>query len=60
LSGTLNGDAIIASAEALAIVRAGRLVSALVIAGLETLKRTVVMAGGRKLALEFGIYRIVR
>jgi hypothetical protein len=60
LAGSLNGDVIIASAEALAIVKAGLLVRALVIAGMEMIKRTVAIGAGRKLQLEFGIYRAVR
>jgi hypothetical protein len=60
LGGSLNGDVIIASPEALAIVKAGLLVRAFVIAGMEMIKRTVAIGNGRKIALEFGVYRAVR
>jgi hypothetical protein len=57
LGGSLSGDVIIASPEALALVRAGRFVRALVFAGIEALRRTVPVGGGRLLCLESGIYR---
>lgn len=60
LGGSLNGDVIIASPEALAIVRAGLLVRAFVIAGMELIKQTVAVGGGREIRLEFGVYRAVR
>jgi hypothetical protein len=56
LGGSLSGDVIIASPEALAIVRAGRFVRAFVLAGIETLRRTID-AGGRTIRLEYGVYR---
>lgn len=59
LGGSLNGDVIIASTEALAIVKAGLLVRAFVIAGMELMKRTVAAGGGRTIRLEFGFYRVV-
>jgi hypothetical protein len=58
--GSLHGDVVMASAEALAIVKAGLLVRALVIAGLEKLKRSVALGGGRMLTLEYGVYRVTR
>jgi hypothetical protein len=59
VGGTPNGDVIVLSHRALAIVRAGRLVRAFVIAGLETLRRTVALGTGRTLRLEHGIYQLV-
>lgn len=59
LGGSLNGDVIIASQEALALVRAGKLARAFVIAGLETLRRIVPLHGGRSLSVDFGIYRLI-
>ncbi len=60
LGGSLSGDVIIASSEALAIVRAGLLVRAFLIAGMELMRQTVVVGGGRAIRLEFGVYRAVR
>jgi hypothetical protein len=60
LGGSLNGDVIIASSQALAIVKAGLFVRAFVIAGIETMKRTIALGGGRRLSLEYGVYRAVR
>jgi hypothetical protein len=56
LGGSLAGDVIIASPEALAIVRAGRLVRAFVLAGIETVRRSIRI-GHRIAHLEFGVYR---
>jgi len=56
LGGSLNGDVIIASPEAVAIVRAGRLVRAFVLAGIEKIRRTIPI-GHRVAHLEFGVYR---
>lgn len=58
VGGTPNGDVIVLSAQALAILKAGRLVRALVIAGLEALRRTVAIGAGCALSLEYGFYRI--
>ena len=60
ICGSLHGDVVIASAEALALVKAGLLVRALVLGGLEKLKRTVSIGGGKILSLDHGIYRITR
>jgi uncharacterized SAM-binding protein YcdF (DUF218 family) len=60
LGGSLHGDVVIASTQALALVKAGLLVRAFVIAGLATMTKTVTLGGGRTLILENGIYRIVR
>jgi len=60
LGGSLSGDVVIASAEALAIVRAGLLVRAFVIAGIELITKTVAVGGGRSIRLAFGVYRAVR
>lgn len=60
LGGSLCGDVIIASAEALAIVRAGLLVRAFVIAGMDLITKTVAVGGGRAIRLAFGVYRAVR
>ena len=57
--GTLSGDVIVLSHRALAIVRAERLVRAFVVAGLETLRRTVALSTGRTLRLEYGIYQLI-
>ena len=59
VGGTPSGDVIVMSHRALAIVRAERPVRAFVIAGLETLRRTVALGAGRTLRLEHGIYRVV-
>jgi hypothetical protein len=59
VGGTPSGDVIVMSHRALAIVRAERLVRAFVIAGLETLRRTVALGAGRTLRLERGIYQVV-
>ncbi|HXN09216.1 MAG TPA: hypothetical protein VN860_06105 [Candidatus Acidoferrales bacterium] len=59
VGGTLSGDVIVLSHRALAIVRAERLVRAFVIAGLETLRRTVALSMDRTLRLEYGIYQLV-
>jgi hypothetical protein len=60
LGGSLNGDVIIASAQALAIVKAGLLVRAFVVSGIELMKRTISLGGGRRISLEYGVYRSVR
>lgn len=57
IGGSLSGDVVIASQEALAIVKAGFLVRAFVIAGLEKVVRSVALGGGRTLRLESGFYR---
>ena len=59
VGGTPSGDVIVMSHRALAIVRAERLVRAFVIAGLETLRRSVALGAGRTLRLEHGIYQVV-
>lgn len=59
VGGTLNGDVIVMSSQALAIVKAGRLVRAFVISGLEMLRRTLAIGAGLTLSLEYGIYRTV-
>ena len=59
VGGTPSGDVIVMSHRALAIVRAEGLVRAFVIAGLETLRRTVALGAGRTLRLEHGIYQVV-
>ena len=59
IGGTPNGDVIVMSQRALAIVRAGLIVRAFVIAGLETLRRTVVLGANRSLRLENGLYQVV-
>jgi hypothetical protein len=58
VGGTPNGDVIVMSQRALAIVRAGQLVRAFVIAGLETLRRTVTLGATRAVRLENGIYQL--
>lgn len=57
VGGTPNGDVIVMSHRALAIVRAGQLVRAFVMAGLETLRRTVTISASRSLRLQNGIYQ---
>lgn len=59
VGGTPSGDVIVMSHRALAIMRAERLVRAFIIAGLETLRRTVALSAGRTLRLEHGIYQVV-
>ena len=59
IGGSPNGDVVIISQRALAIVRAGQFVRAFVIAGLESLRRTVVLGANRTLRLENGIYQLV-
>jgi hypothetical protein len=59
VGGTPSGDVIVMSHRALAIVRAGLMVRALVIAGLETLRRRVALGANRTLRLENGIYQLV-
>lgn len=59
VGGTPSGDVIVMSQRALAIVRAGLLVHAFVIAGLATLQRTVVLGAHRMLRLQYGIYQLV-
>jgi len=59
VGGTPSGDVIVMSHRALAIMRAERIVRAFVIAGLETLRRTVALGAGRTLRLEYGIYQVV-
>ena len=59
VGGTPSGDVIVMSHRALAITRAERLVRAFIIAGLETLRRTVALSAGRTLRLEHGIYQVV-
>lgn len=57
VAGSLNGDVIIATHEAMSIVRAGKLVRAFIIAGLESILKTATLGGGRTVKLEFGMYR---
>ncbi len=59
VTGTPNGDAVFMSAQALAIIRAGNLARALIIQGLETLRRTVALSAHRMLKIEHGIYQVV-
>jgi hypothetical protein len=59
VAGTPSGDVILLSHRALAIIRAGQLLRAFVIVGLETLRRTVVLGAGRTLRLQHGIYQVV-
>ncbi|MDQ6767534.1 MAG: hypothetical protein M3Z41_06955 [Candidatus Eremiobacteraeota bacterium] len=59
VGGTPNGDVIVVSQRALAMIRAGLAVRALVIAGLETLRRTVALGANRTLRLESGIFQLV-
>ena len=59
VGGTPSGDVIVMSHRALAIVRAGQLMRAFVMSGLETLRRTITLGAGRSLRLENGIYQAV-
>ncbi len=59
VGGTPQGDVIYLSQRALAIVRAGQAVRAFVIAGLETLRRTVALGAHHTLRLDSGIYQLV-
>ena len=59
VGGSPNGDVIVLSQRALALVRAGRRVQAFVIAGLAALRRTVSLGANRTLLLQHGIYRLV-
>ncbi len=59
VGGTPSGDVIVMSRRALAILRAGQLVRAFVIAGLETIRRRVALGTGRTVLLEHGIYQLV-
>jgi len=56
LGGSLSGDVIIVSPEAMAIVKAGKLVRALLIAGMETVRRALAAGDGRTIRLEYGVY----
>ncbi len=58
VGGTPAGDVIVMSPRALALVRAGLLVKAFVIAGLASLRRTIALGGNRMLRLEYGIYQL--
>jgi hypothetical protein len=58
VGGTLNGDVIIVSAQALAILRAGAFVRAFVLRGIESMRRTVAIAAAQICVLEYGIYRV--
>jgi hypothetical protein len=59
VTGTPNGDAVFMSPQAHAIIRAGNVVRALIIHGLETLRRSVALSAHRMLKLEYGFYRVV-
>jgi hypothetical protein len=59
VGGTPAGDVIVMSQRAIALVRAGLLAKALVIVGLASLRRTIVLAGGRTLRLQDGVYRVL-
>ncbi len=58
VAGIANGDAIVLSARALFLVRAGRLFKALVIKGLEALHRSIAIGENRSICLEHGGYRL--
>lgn len=58
VGGTLNGDVIIVSAQALGLLRAGALVRAFIVRGLDSVRRTVALAASRQLIVEYGIYRL--
>ena len=58
VGGTVNGDVIIVSAQALAILRAGAFVRAFVLRGIESMRRTVAIAAAQICVLESGIYRV--
>lgn len=58
VAGTLNGDVIILSPQALAIVRAGVFVHALLLRGLESVRKTLALNGARTVVLDYGIYRV--
>ncbi|MDQ6780789.1 MAG: hypothetical protein M3Z37_06515 [Candidatus Eremiobacteraeota bacterium] len=58
VGGTLNGDMIIVSAQALGLLRAGAFVRAFIVRGLESVRRSVSLAASRQLILEHGIYRV--
>ena len=59
VGGTPDGDAIVVSQRALALLRAGLAVRAFVIAGLESLRRTISLGGSARLRLRHGIYQLV-
>ena len=58
VGGTPNGDMVVMSRHALALLRAARPIVAFIIKGLETMRQTIALGGGRTLRLESGIYRL--
>lgn len=58
LAGTVGGDIIIVSAQALALLRAGLSVRAFIIRGIETMRRVVRLSATRLLIFEYGFYRV--
>jgi len=58
VAGTLNGDVIIVSAQALAFLRAGLFLRAFVLRGIVKLRQTVALAAGQSLVVEYGMYRV--
>ena len=59
LGGTIAGDVIVISPRAFAIVRAGGMLVACVLEGLENLRQTITLDGNRRLRLHHGISRVV-
>jgi hypothetical protein len=60
LGGTLQGDVVIVSYEALALLRAGLAVRAFIVRGIEKVVRTISIGGGRVVGLAFGVYAVRR
>lgn len=58
VAGTPHGDVIVLSPRALFLMKAGRLLKALVIRGLEALHRSIDIGGNRAVCLEHGAYRL--
>jgi hypothetical protein len=58
VGGTPSGDVIVISRQALAILQAGLPVLAFIINGLESLQKTIALGAGRRIRMQFGIYRL--
>jgi hypothetical protein len=59
VGGSPSGDVIVMSQRALTLIQAGQRVRAFVIAGLETIRRSIALGANRTLVLEHGIYQLV-
>jgi len=58
VGGSLQGDVLIVSLQALALLRARAFVRAFVARGLDAVRRTISLLSGDQLVLEFGIYSV--